>query len=389
MSAFGGMVDGALSRLQGYVEAGTGKLLPGKEELANTAINEIKYVLGIDISLETIEDPEDPSQSYQAIKVGDEICTSSDMIYTDVTALGEGSTIDAFYTGESNLCVGVLSTTGGEYLAKAFTFSSGSYGYGANLQYRADPDDEHVFHVTCPNFKIEIEEATENNPARVMLYVTSGLYDLPVEPFNSEYYSQSGAPYLRYYLFKGDSGDCYFKGYYSNNATEIDPENAYEEFKDITMNIFSFDNDGVLQKETNVNGGGFAIVGMEQKVNVPDNQIDDDRVMPESDYKSPSYGPSDYAFVLWGLDGAPLIACLTPKTKELSKRYSCDAYRRIMTNAVDQIVSLAPIFCPGTEYLASVNSFWSLVISKDGMYDLAVDDSSKYRYDHGFALRIS
>lgn len=388
MSAFGGMVDGALSRLQGYVEAGTGKLLPDKEDLANTAINEIKSVLNIDISLETIEDPEHPSQSYQAIKVGDEICTSSDMIYTDVTALGEGSTIDAFYAGESDLCVGVLSTTGGEYLAKAFTFSSGSYGYGANLQYRADPIDEHVFHVTCPNFKIKIEEATENNPARVTLSVTSDLYDLPVEPFNSEHYSQN-APYLRYYIFKGDSGDCYFKGYYSNNAAEIDPENAYEEFKDVTMNIFSFDNNSVLQKSTNINGGGFAIVGMEQKVSISDDQIDNDRIMPDYEYKSTSSGPSDYAFVLWALDGAPLIACLTPKTKEYSKRYSCDAYRRIMTNAVDQIVSLAPIFCPGTEYLASANSFWSLVISKDGMYDLTVEDSSKYRYDHGFALKIN
>lgn len=383
MAEFGGMVDTAITKLKGCVDS-YGRIIDGRESDITESIGTITGSLGIDMTTTTVTDPE--LGEYQAVQVGEHICTSPDDIYDEVYEAGGDMTVDNFFTGSSNLCAGILSTTGGEYLAKAFTFAAPN----ANLRFEKNSEDLHAYDVIGPDFKIKIEEAiTGTRPARIYIYSEYAPYEYyTMEPFNSQYCYHLSTPlcFIRYYLYKGGSGDCYLKGYYSNDTTPFDqehPEQAEEEFENVSMNILkgyvSANGSYVLEKDSK-NYGGFSIVGVEPKMTKEKSEDED------YSFTFKTSSASNYATVVWKTDGSPLHVSLNSATRKWGKENANENCRRLITNSSNQILALAPLFTPGSHEFGSINSYWSMVIFKDGTYDLSVTDGLNYRYDHGFVL---
>lgn len=379
---FGSRPESLLQELKGYVSS-DGSILDNWKDKATELVPELKELTDVDISIIDVENPETheieqkiQAASYTNLDTGEvvpaAIYNSPNELYDGVTAAGEFKT-QTEYFNDTDIYVGCLShlAGSGEKLARALTFAS-----GANLKY-SHTDGTNVYRLSCSNFYILITEAADAaSQVSIRLYVaprTGGAES--ISPFNDEYaFDTLGLKFIKYYIRRGSSGDCYLKGVYTDDPTAPDISTAETAFADVTMNVFTGYSSGTVQKSGAY--GGFALVAM------------DDKVSGGSDEASYSASENrNYAFILWRVNGTPFhIGYMDPISK-FNEGYASYSWNRIITNSDDQVVALAPIFNPGSGQAASADSMWSMIISKEGTYALSVGNGGTYFYDHGFALR--
>lgn len=388
---FGTDIMSKLQELTGSIGS-DGSILPGKESTVNYLVGFIKAQGDVDISVVDVENPEtgDIEKKIKMAEyvnpdtgeiVPETIYNSYTEVYDGITAAGEFKTSSEYF-GDGDIYVGCLSTTGGEKLARALTFAS-----GANLKYTPPSTSAPNVHVlTSQCFSIYITESSGNAPATIRLACPSVKTDgdeVPISPFNEVYATAQGLKYINYYIRKGSSGDCYLKGEYSSVPYDTSSTTPEEDFANITMNVFISYNPvtGVLSMENN--GGGFALVAMEDKVDRPEIIVGGVSVDWQQGYSE----NQDYAFVLWRYNGSPFLIGYPYTNSKWNADYASQCWNRILTNSEEQIVALAPIFNPGSRQTASKYSFWSMIISQEGSYLLSVGNGGTYFYDHGFALR--
>lgn len=377
--AFGTMMQDLLGSLSGYLD-GNGVIIPGREDMVNEVIKQIRGE-GIDVSVVSVENPEThemESKIQMAEYTNPEgevipatVYDSPSAMYDGVTAAGEGSTLNDYF-GTSDIYIGVLSTGGGEKLAKALTLAC-----GAGLTYSKS---EGSHWVNGSHFSIEIIEAADaNSPPAIKGWLKPSADPKWVYIFDYDYAVANGCVAIKYIIRKG-AQDCYLKGFYSRNDTE--PTEA--DFSDISMNAFTGFISGVIHMRSDGHRGesGFSIVGVENKVDMSD------VLSVTTGMSSWSISLDSYALVLWKDGGTPFFVAMAGFTDDWTEPYASTEWSRVVTGADDQVVSLAPIFNPGSYYYGSKNSFWAMIIAEEGEYELSLGTGGSYYYDHGFALRL-
>lgn len=381
---FGTDIMSKLQELTGSIGS-DGSILPGKESTVNYLVSFIKAQGDVDISVVDVENPE-TGEIEKKIKmaeyvnpdtgeiVPETVYNSYTEVYDGITAAGEFKTSSEYF-GDGDVYIGVLSTAGsGEKLARALTFAS-----GANLRYIPPDAGSPLTHVLSSRFfSIYITESSDGvTPVTIKLTcptvkVSGTEYEDPISAFDEAYQIAQNLPFIKYYIRRGSSGDCYLKGFYANDDTAP----SESDFADVTMNAFNDYNPITGDLSMSGTGGGFALVAME------------DKVSSDSTDWSVSYSENqNYAFVLWRINGTPFHIGYAGEVSKWNIDYASQCWRRIITNSDEQITALAPIFNQGSGQAASKYSFWSMIIPQDGAYLLSVGNGGTYFYDHGFALR--
>ncbi len=378
---FGTMVQDLLGSLSGYLDS-NGVVIPGREDMVNEVVKQIKGETNIDISVVSVENPETHEMESkiqvaeytdpEGVVVPTTVYNSPNEMYEGVTAAGEGSTLNDYF-GSSDIYIGVLSTTGGAKLAKALTLASGE-----KLNYA---EVNGTYRAIGSQFIIEIIESTNNSPPVIKCWIQSAIPEKWIYVFDLSYAQSENCNAIKYIIRKGTS-DCYLKGFYAGNTDEP----TEEDFADVEMNGFNrvTTSEGVttIQMRGDAHRGqsGFAIVGIESKVDLSGALS----VVPGVSRYSSSI--DSYAVVLWRDNGTPIF--VTGGMDDWTESYAAQEWNRVITDAEDQVVALAPIFGPSSKFFGSKNSFWAMIVAQEGAYELSLGTLGNYYYDHGFALRL-
>lgn len=370
MADIGSYILPYIQKLPGFVDS-QGIIIPEQAENATDTIEFLKqYYPDLDISV----------NSENKIVIDDTVCNTPTELSTKLTEEAEARAENEYFK-DNDVYVGIITTTGVNDFARALSFANNA---GANV--REITGDSYAI-IACKGFTIRVKAYNNNEPASIAVDINPGSLSNYIDVFNTDN-PLLNAPYIKYMICKGSSGDCYVKGMCTNDPTPPSQDNYEEEFADCQMGTFRYsfvNGEYVLSKDGTENHGGFAIIGM-------DNRIDSSKQLGDSSwgsYSSYDKQADTYAFVLWSPEGVPLIVHSNEIGRGAEIEISGYPWNRIVTNASAQLVSLAPIFCPSSKTYVSTFSYWAMISSKDGVYELnAGGFGQSYRFDHGFVMNV-
>lgn len=366
--AIGTLLSSKFQELKAYLGS-DGKVIEGNEDKANKLAEEIETLSGIPVKIGGL--------GY--VQIGSEE-------YTDVTAFSdafteraEKNTNSAYFPDGKQIYAGVLTSTDEsvQNMVRAIAAASGN-GIALLGRYNSADrigtlnDQEHGFSILItPSDGQTHAQVYVAGPDQMDLY--SGL-TLPL--FNEMIPETSGKLNIMYFIFKGKSGDCYLKGFYTDSTTPPDEENAEDFFSECHMNCYDITreiySDGTYEDTFILSDdpyGGFAIISMVEKIEQKSFRHD---------------------LVLFSRKRTPLM-CIHGEI-DIDLDLCVTEFNQVITNNYDSASAPAPIYTPTTETYASEMSYWGIIVPKDGYYYIDFDLSyygAKYVYDHGFVMRTN
>lgn len=376
MADIGSYILPYIQKLPGFIDS-QGIIIPEQAQNATDTIEFLKsYYPDLDIS----------ANADNKIVVEGTICNSPSELSDKLTSEAEKRAENEYFK-DNDVYVGIITTGGVNDFSRALTFACSAKASVTELT-----GDSYAV-VKCSSFQVKVVASDGTMPAKILVYYKYGGVNNWISVFDDESaasVSSGNVLYLKYMICKGSSGDCYVKGYYSSDATHPDKDNFEEEFADCNMGLFDYSWDSSTEKwvlskthYANLNHGGFSLIGMT-------NMIDESKELGAYSFGSSYDKKADvYAYVLWKKDGAPLIVHSDEIGRGIEIEVSGNNWSRIVTNANEQLVSMAPIFAPSSKNYVSAFSYWAMISSKDGVYELnAGGFGQNYRFDHGFVMNV-
>lgn len=381
MADIGSYILPYIQKLPGFIDS-QGIIIPEQAQNATDTIEFLKsYYPDLDISTNTDN----------KIVVEGTICNSPTELSDKLTSEAEKRAENEYFK-DNDVYVGIITTGGVNDFSRALTFACGAKASVTELT-----GDSYAI-VKCSSFQVKVVASDGTMPAKILVYYKYGGVNNWISVFDDEKALERSSGiykylYLKYMICKGSSGDCYVKGYYTYDATPPSQENFEEEFANCSMGLFEYFWNSTTQKyelgKRNMSAseelqyGGFALIGMT-------NMIDESKELGAYSFSSSYDKKADvYAYVLWKKDGAPLIVHSDEIGRGVEVEISGNNWSRIVTNANEQLVSMAPIFAPSSKNYVSAFSYWAMISSKDGVYELnAGGFGQNYRFDHGFVMNV-
>lgn len=334
-----------------------GTIKSGEEAQVNSVISNINELTGLDISIDQTNH----------IVVNDVSQMSKADLTNALNAAAQATDLSQYFSGRSYE-VGMLNTTGGVELAKRLLAANGGSSVhtdAMSFSYSEDTTNG-IYILSSANFSIEIHEQVNEQARAVLIKSPNGQRVIDI--------FQSDKTNIVYYIYKGGSGDFYMKGYCTNDETAPDPETAEEDFAAIEMNRYDISSTTVDEEEvfyirTSSDEGGFAVVCMKNEQE-----------------GAPITDTDSCAAVIMGTGRKPLYLMMNDNSTFEEAWATGSSVRQSIVPSLGEKAHLAPIFAPSCELYTSRYSRWAMISPRDGMYDMSAD--SKYRYDHGFCLKI-
>lgn len=345
-----------LQTLKGYIN-GDGSIMEGMTEQFTGVANELSSYYGIPITISDDGHVEADGVEYESL----------DTFSNEYTEKAEQKTITNYFDTYRYYC-GVITNenSSADNFIKAICAASGAdLHYSALAGYYSATTKDNTF-------GFEAHAATNEDKALIRLIGTSAGIQSPFIDIMGNITSSVGS-YLKYFIYKGSTGDCYFKCFYSSDTTLPELDVAEDYFKDIHINAYEIvPGSEVLTyelKHKDTNTGGVAIIKFSSVISGIEDQ--------------------PYDVVLFSTFGSPLVVGLTEENIS-SYDTSNQIFYRAITNNDALAATAAPIYSPTSDPYVSENSYWGIISIKDGYYttNLGSQFGSSFVYDHGFMLRI-
>lgn len=330
-----------------------GSVMEGMHDLAASKIEDMKSLTGIDISM---------SEEGQ-IQMNGADYTSLSQFDTDFTEAAAKTTIGNFFD-DRQYYSGVINDTYDSL--KTFCLAVGA-ATGCEL-YPKGTQSEDEFYAGGDRLLIRAQRATANSRAQVTVGVPTesmvAIFAQYVDIFKDE-----GGSNIRYFIFKGRSGDCYVKGERTAESTAVPIDEAEEHFADVSFASFVGTDvgSGVWSISCEHPTSGFAIVQMENK-------------LPED----PKNVDTRYDILLLEEHGCPLTIVTERGLTE--KDAVAPTFNITWTGGGTDYIQAAPIYTPDSEPYASNTSRYALVTSQSGYQFVSLGLGLQYVYDSGFLM---
>lgn len=352
MSAVLGDLFNSLKKVIGQ----DGKILPGMETFAAEYASKITDLTGINVSFDEEGTVQIDGEAYTKLSDFDEAFTEK----------SEGTAANSYFN-DKPYAIGILDSTAES--AKNLAMLLSAAGTAASLV--VHQQDNGAYSLSSPGFTIWISPNNGTSPAQVSVGgATSAImpFTRTVPLFQPEGTLGGNMPYIVYFIYRGRTGDFYFKGKRTSSTTLPDIDEAEIFFEDCHMNSYNIirrsDEDEFINGDS-INGG-FAVVQMEDKI---------------------TYENKRYDLVLFSVNGAPLLSIYGSLEIDLDKCFT--EINGYIADSIDAATVPAPIYTPASSTYASKQSYWGLIAPKRGYYviDLGWLLGGEHIYDHGFILR--
>ena len=348
-----------LARLRGMINQ-DGSIMSQYADTIGQTIQDLKDVSGVDITTVEID-------GVEHIAIGETAYTSLNDFTLDYEEDAQNNKVTTYFDSH-NWYVGVVDSTpeSAKTFIKALCAAS-----GADLHLN---DLLLVDVAWCEGFAIQAIPSLTGNPAQISIADSDG-QQTPIDLFIDP--DRESKPYIKYFIYRGTRGDCYFKGFNAADTTIPSLDDAEEYFKDVSIGGYrirtTYDPDtgdpvDVFEVDNQGYSGGCAIIKMEDKF---------------------EGGSSHYDVALLQNHGGPLTTFSVFNYDDIVN-YSnsfMDVYSQSSLYDNDGTVFPAPIYSPLSGLAASSYSYWALIAPKYGYYYLGIG-YNQFVCDHGFLLAV-
>lgn len=367
MSFLGGSIyNDIYKKVKGYINS-DGTIIDGmKDELLKEA-SKLNEQYGTTIDVTEIEGVEHVSLDGYAY-------TSLTTFETNFESKANSKTI-SHYFGDYDFYTGVITSSmdSASVFIKALCSASGADLHSSTQTLPGGSVEYPVAYAA--GFVVRAVPSENGQPAQV--YVHDILASDPGLFMPLFMTSESHGSNIVYFMFKGSSGDCYFKGFYTDSSAAPSIKDAEEFFKNTPVGGYSITRNASTGTDefgpVYENVGGMAIIKMVDKT------VDG--------------GTTRYDAVLMGKDGVPLITFNVYDATEIVNRdNTITEFKNVTTMSDAMTMFAAPIYSPLTGNWASQNSFWGLIMPQYGYYYASLGGrnhsyGSRHICDHGLLIQ--
>ena len=367
MSFLGGSIyNDIYTKVKGYINS-DGSIMDGMKDMLLGEASKLNETYGVTIDVSEIE-------GVEHISLDGYTYTSLTSFETNFETKANSKTI-THYFGDYDFYTGVITSSMGSASDFIKALCSAS---GADLHFSTQtlPDESVEYPVAyAAGFVVRAVPSENGQPAQI--YVHDILASDPSLFMPLFMTSESHGNNIVYFMFRGSSGDCYFKGFYTNSSTVPSIEEAEEFFENIPVGGYRITRDASTGTDefgpAYENVGGMAIIKMVDKT------VDG--------------GTTRYDAVLMGEGGVPLITFNVYDAAEIVNRDNAvTEFKNVITMSDAMSMFAAPIYSPLTGNWASQDSFWGLVMPQYGYYYASLSGrnysyGSRHICDHGLLIQ--